>query len=564
MFLQEVQDLFTQVKSIQIDPGLIEIPQERSMGDFALPCFLFAKELKKAPQAIAQEIAEQLTPTWRIAKIEAVWPYVNVTLNSGVVVDTVVQEVLTQGSDFAKWEQKNKKILVEGRSPNTHKMLHVWHLRNALVSETMCSISEYAGYEVVRSAYGGDIWAHVAKWIWYVKKFTDGDYPTDAEAFGIWSGDMYAQATAKVDEKPEIYKQEIHEVQRLLESGDADLNTFRQETRALSIAWLKAAFEELWCTIQKFYRESDVEQPGIELVKTFLEDENIPDIRMSEWAIIADLEAYDLGVFLLLKSNGTSLYSTKDVALAYLKESDYEFDTSLYVVATEQNHHFKQLFKTLELAWYDTSKLHHMWYELVELPDGKMSSRKWTIIPYHTRRDSAIQQAKDLMKERTIQDDDTLARSVAFAALKFSMLLQDTYKKIRLDMNTALSFEWETWPYLQYTHARCASVLRKWERNGSIEKTAHVTYTDKERLLCYHMSELSDTIQKAAQEYKPSLIARYVLELARQFNAYYQTTKILVEDDEVTTQARLALVASVQQVLKTGLWLLWIEAPETM
>lgn len=563
MFREAAQDLFASLESIQIDPWLVEIPQDRSLGDFALPCFSFAKELKKSPQDIATEIASQLAPNDKIAKIEALGPYINVTLHSARVTQQTITTVLEQWGDYWAGERRWKTILVEWRSPNTHKMLHVGHLRNALVSETVCTISEFAGYDVIRTAYGGDIGAHVAKWVWYFKNFVTEEYPQDPQEFMTRSWRIYQEASLKASEDDK-HKDQIHEVQRLLESWDKELNDIWQETRELSIAWLQSIFDELGCTIQRFYRESEVEQPGIDLVKQYESDEKIKNIRMSEWAIIADLEEYDLWVFLLLKSNGTSLYSTKDVALAHLKEEEYVYDESVYVVATEQNLHFQQLFKTLELAGFDIAKLKHLWYELVELPDGKMSSRAGTVIPYQVRRDNAISTAKWLLTDRDIQNKDQIAEMVAFAALKFSMLLQDTYKKIRLDMWTALSFEWETGPYLQYTYARCGSVLRKAKYNEGMDIDYSLLTQDNERLLCLRLSEFADTVAKAADEYKPSLVARYILELTREFNSYYHDTKILVDDDAATSEARLTLVRSVQQVLKTGLWLLWIQAPEKM
>jgi len=573
MFKTLVQDLFAQVSSIEIAPNLIEIPQDRSMGDFALPCFSFAKELKKAPNVIAQEIADELSPSGIIAKVEAMGPYVNVSLDTGEVAKQVIEEVMKSWDTYWSWEDTWKKILLEWRSPNTHKMLHIGHLRNALVSETISSINEFAGNKVHRTAYGGDIGAHVAKWIWYYVNFTDKTYPTDPEEFGIWSWDLYAKATAEVVNNEDEYKNQIHEVQRLLETGDKEMLKIWNETRELSIAGLKNVFEELGCTIDRYFRESEVEQPWIELVKKYEADESIPLIKKSEGAIIADLEEEDLWVCVLLKSNGTSLYSTKDIALAYLKEEEYDFDVSLYVVATEQNHHFKQVFRVLDLWGYDTSKLHHVWYELVELPDGKMSSRKWTIIPYHVWRNDAKEIALNLINEREIENKEEVSEMIAFAALKFSMLLQDTYKKIRIDINNSISFDGETGPYLQYTYARSSSILRKAESewfktfaNGEEWSKPMVDWLNKdtERLLALHLSEFSEVVQRSANEYKPSLVARYVLDLCRMFNAYYQQSKVLIEDDPSWSQARLALVASVQQVLKTGLKLLWIEAPVKM
>lgn len=558
--------IYTLLNTLDLDPRLLETPQDRSLGDFAFPCFTLAKEYRKAPAIIATELALKCSEmlddnVWYISKVVSTGPYVNFFLNREKAMQHIVGKIFDQWTLFGQWENKWKTVLVEWRSPNTHKMLHIWHLRNALVSESICSILECAWYDVIRSAYGGDIWAHVAKRLRYFQKFTDQKYPSDPEEFGIRSWWLYRDATMKVDEDP-IYKDEVHEVQRLLEAWDESLVKLRQTTRELSIQWLQKAFDDLWCSIQRFYRESDVEQPGIELVQKFLNDDALPHIRMSEWAVIADLEEFDLWVFLLLKSNGTSLYSTKDLALAHLKDKEYDFDTSLYVVATEQNHHFAQLFKTLDITWYDASKLHHMWYELVELPTGKMSSRKWTVIPYHIWRDDAHQQALALIQWRDIPNIEQVASDVAFAALKFSMLLQDTYKKIRIDMHKSISFDGETGPYLQYTYARMSSILHNSSLLYTYEDAKHLNQ-DTEKFLIMHLSEFPAVVQKSAQEYKPSLVARYVLELCREFNSYYQSTKVITEDDQ-STRARLALVSSVKQVLKNGLTLLWIQTPQKM
>lgn len=575
MIISEITALLEQldIAWLDIDPALLEIPQDRSMGDVALPCFLFAKALRMAPQQIAEKIVGQLTPLLdspqgegsAVEKVIATGPYVNFFVNPAWLANQLIETVLEQGDRYGAGAEKDKTVLIEWRSPNTHKMLHVGHLRNALISETMCSITEFSGSKVIRVAYGGDIGAHVAKRIWYYTHFVHEEYPSDPSTFGIRSWNIYQAATEKVDDNPKEYKEQIHEVQRLLESGDEELNEVWQKTRDLSIAWLKQSFSELWCRIEKFYRESEVEKPWVALVKQYEQDVSIPEIKMSEWAVIADLEAYDLWVFLLLKSNGTSLYSTKDIALAYMKKQDYDFDISLYVVATEQNLHFQQLFKTLALTGYDTSKLVHMWYELVELPDGKMSSRKGTIIPYHVWRHDAMQQAMSLIEQRNLDDKEKVAHDVAFAALKFSLLLQDTYKKIRINIKKSISFQGETGPYLQYTYARIESIKLKATR-GKLP-AENITYTllqkEEERMLLVLLHEFSGIVQRAAEEYKPHLVARYVLDLAKMFNSYYQKYKI-VQEDKNLEWARVALITSVQQVLKNGLTLLGIATPNHM
>lgn len=548
----------------KIISDLIEFPPSNIKWDLAFPCFELSKTLKKSPLQISQEITWMLSEDSFFSKFIAVGPYINAIISKPEFNENIIKQILSESKDYGLWTNKNEKRLVEWWSPNTHKALHVWHLRNALMSESVCTILQAAWYDVIRTAYGGDIWAHVAKWIWYYLAFDNKPRPEQPEAFCKRAWLLYAQASEKAKEN-EAYKQEIHDIQLRLENGEAELVDLWQKTRSMSIAWLNDAFQELGCHIEKMYFESEVEQPWIKIVKDLEANNNIPEIKVSEWAIIADLESYDLGVFLLLKSNGTSLYSTKDLALAQIKEQDYQYDKSLYVVATEQNRHFKQLFKTLELMWKDVNKLHHLWYEMVELETWKMSSRDGSIILYHDYRDQTIQKVRALLEERdlTALQKDEIARSVTFGALKFSMLLQDSYKKIIFDMERALSFEWETGPYVQYTHARAASILRNAETIDLNIADFSTLVENEEHDLTIHLAWFHQAIQKAATEFRPNLIARYALDLSHKFNSFYQKHKVIV-DDQALMHSRLLLVSVSRQVLENALILLGIDAPEVM
>jgi len=532
---------------------LIEIVPSNIQWDLGFPCFRLAKDLKMAPNQIAQSFVEKIGDD----RVIAVWPYVNFQIPSNEFSKELIWEINSKKADFGKMESNGQEVVLEWWQPNTHKAFHIGHLRNALVWNGIAACMTWAGYKVHGVSYPWDIWAHVAKWIWYFINFTDQKFP--AEDFWVWAGKLYSLATAKVDENPDEYKAQIQKLQKDLEDWDPKLVEIWLESREWCLKDFREIFAELDCPIEKRYFEKDVEKPWIQRVKDML-DKWIAQIG-EWWAIIIDLEKYDLWVFLLLKSTWASLYSTKDIWLAYQKKADFpNYSQSLYIVWSEQEHHFQQLFKTLEIIWFPYEQLHHISYWLVDLKDGKMSSRAGNVILYTELRDKLIAEAEKMMEWRNISDDkkSQIAKSVAFAAMKFDMLLPDAGKKILFDTDAALSFEWETGPYLQYTHARCCSLLKKW--NLDLANIDYSDFDEQEKWILIHLAQFQDFIVKAAKEYRPNYVARYLLDLSKLFNSYYNTTsKKLVESN-----SGLALVNSVKQVLANGLNILGIDAPEEM
>lgn len=559
----QFSDLNTEIliQQIQLTPEDIE-------GDLAFPCFRFAKEFKKSPQIIAQEVVKKLNNE----NIIAVGPYINFKINNDKLAQELITKILTEKDKFWQGEKTDKTLLIEWRQPNTHKSFHIGHIRNALISESVARISEFAGNTVIKVCYPWDIGAHVAKWIWYYTNFYDGTLPT--ENFTKRAGELYATATSKVDENKEKYSEQIHELQKNLENGDPELQKIWKETRQLCLDDMKNIFEELGTTkLDRRYYESEVEQPGIKKVQEMLEQ----GIAIkSQWAVAMNLEDYNLGYFLLLKSNWASLYSTKDIALAQLKQQEYpEYTDSLYVVGSEQEHHFNQLFKTLELIGFDYKKLHHLSYGLVDLAEGKMSSRAGNVILYEDFRDELLEKASELVADREIEENkkQDIIKKVAFASMKYGMLLQDSEKRIIFDKEKSLSFTGETGPYIQYTYARCTSILKKAKSVIPAKagiSTTDIDYsllnTDEEKNILLHLAQLEKTVQKAAKEYKPNYIARYILELAKIFNSYYQKHKIIQENKEQKNleNARIILVQAVQQVIHNACHLLGIEVVEEM
>ncbi len=555
---QIVQSISTAIGK-EVDIELIEIPPDPKMGDYAFPCFSLSKKLKKNPVEIAKDISKKIKSGKYISEIKPLGPYVNFFIKKESLAERTLNDIDKEKEKYGKKKIEKKTILLEGWQPNTHKAFHIGHIRNAILSESIARILEFRDHKVIRTSYMGDVGAHVAKWLWYYKKFYKGKIPK--KNVSKWAGEIYSKASRKSHDNDK-YKEEINEIHRKLEEGDPDLTKLWKKTRELCLEDMWKIFKEMDCKIERNYFESEVEKPGKEkvmkLVKKGLAEH-------SEGAIIINLEKYNLGIYVLLKSNGASLYSTKDIGLAYLKSKEYDFDLSLYVVASEQDHHFRQLFKTLELMGYKHGdKLKHVSYGLVKLKEGKMSSRLGNVILYEDFRDQLIKRVSKIIKTRKLvkAEKENIGKTVAFGAMNFTMLNQDSQKEIIFDPDQALSFEGETGPYVQYTHARASSILRKYKKH--IKKIDYsLLKTEEERTILNLLYQFPTAVEKASMHYKPNIITRYLLDLSQAFNEYYHKHQILQEDKELV-KARIFLVKGIVQVLKNGLHMLVIKAPEVM
>lgn len=372
----------------------------------------------KNPAQLASEIAGQLQPFGVFEQFQAIGPYINAFFAPQKLAQEVIAEIEKEKADFGAGAATGKTMLLEGWAPNTHKSIHIGHVRNFLLSESIARILKFAGHKVIKTCYPGDIGAHVAKWIWYYQNFAQQDFPK--QNFTKWVGELYTLATRKIDENPELYKPQVEQLQKALEDGDSALVALWKETRELCLQDMQHIFAELGSgAMDKRYYESEVEQPGIRIVEELLAK---GIATKSQGATVMDLEEYGLGIFLLLKSTGASLYSTKDIALAYQKKADFpDYDQSLYVVGLEQEHHFEQLFKTLELIGFEHDKLKHVSYGLVDLVDGKMSSRAGNVVLYEDFRDELIAKAKEMVAARELPEEQKaeIAQTVAFGAMKF-------------------------------------------------------------------------------------------------------------------------------------------------
>jgi arginyl-tRNA synthetase len=540
----------------------LETPPDKKMGDFAFPCFELAKLEKRSPVELATELAAKIGPTDHIEKIESAGPYVNFYLASKVLTEETLDQVTKMGDKYGQSEYgKGKKVLIEYAALNTHKLFHVGHIRNVTLGQSLINLYRAIGYDVISSTYIGDIGAHVAKVIWLIEK---DDLMEELRADSNRAnrlGDLYVEATKRVKDN-ESLKEEVDETLRRLEDKDSALIKIWKETREWSLTELKKGFSLFHALPENWMFESEVEEPGKQIVKQMLID---GIAKKSEGAVIVDLEDEGLDVFLALKSDGSSLYATKDLALAYKKKEQFNPDRQLFVVDERQAFYFKQLFAVLKRLGF-TKHLHHVSYDFVTLEDGAMSSRKGNIVTL----DETIEKMTAALAEETRSRHKDwrdkkvteTAESIALAAITFMMLRQDPKALITFKEDEAMSFDGFTGPYLLYTFARIQRILETAPKvkKSNMGKLSHDIETELVKLL----AEYPDIVESAATHYNPASLAKWLFSLAKKFAEYYQEVRILDDEDTERMAARLTLLKAVQQVVKSGLGLLTIEPVNEM
>jgi arginyl-tRNA synthetase len=535
--------------------ALIEIPKDSKLGDFAFPCFVLAKEMKKNPIEIAKELSIKINSD-DFERIEAKGPYVNFFLDKSDLALDVLNKIQKEKESYGSSKKEKKKIMIEFSQANTHKAFHVGHIRGTSLGESLSRIFEFQGNKVIRTNYQGDTGMHVAKWIWCYQKYHSKDRLRDDES---WVASIYVDAVKKLAENEHL-QEEVNEINKQLELGkDKKLMQLWEKTRKISLNSLERIYKELNTHFDKYYFESEVEIPGkniaLDLVKKGI-------AKVSEDAAIMDLNIFDLSVWVLLRKDGTVLYSAKDLALVEKKFKDYDLDKSINIVADEQNLHFKQLFKTLELMKFkDVKKCNHVPFALVRLPEGKMSSRTGNNILYSDFLEEMRDYARSEITKReklSEKELDERALKISIAAIKYAMLKQHSNNVIVFNKEEALNFEGNTGPYLLYSYARAKSILRKAKIKPKVEK---VELSVIEKQLISKISNFPEVVSHAYSQLSPNLIANYSFELCQLFNEFYHSSQVIGSEQE---SFRLSLVSCFSQVLKNALNLLAIEVIEKM
>lgn len=530
-------------------------PPDFKLGDIATPLsFELAKKLKKNPIQIAKDIAETIILPKGVEKAETTGGYINFFFDRKYFSKETTKKIIIEDKNYGKGSKKKEKVMVEYSQPNTHKSFHIGHLRNVCLGDALSNIMEFSGYETVRSNYIGDVGAHVAKCIWGYMKFYNGIIPEQNK--GDFLGKVYSDADKKLKESEE-YQEEYKTVLKNLYDEEKRTMEIWAMTRQWSLEEFNRIYDDLGVKFDIFLYESEVKEEGTKIARELLEKSIATN---KDGAVIVDLKQFGLDEFVILRSDGTALYSTKDLALAKRKFEDFKIDLSLYVVGSEQKFYFKQLFKTLELMGFSQAKrCYHLSYELVMLEEGKMSSREGNIVLYSELKEFVKKEALNQVRERNISNAENISEIVTIGALKYSMM-KDNNKRIIFNWKKALDFEGDTAPYIQYAHARASSILNKID---GLKLEFDIDYlNEKEYKLLFMLSEFPEIVHKASVDYRPDYVSNYVYDIAKCFNEFYHECHVL--NAETNKDFRIALVKSTKIVLRNSLNLLGIKAPEEM
>ena len=565
------------------DPGELQwnpIPFAGEWG-ISIPCFPFAAlearsgkqvQVPQRAQEIATELAEYIGIPAGFSRVEGIKGYLNLYFSTRGFTQRVIDGVLEQGSEFGRGIRRGEQVMVEFSNPNTHKAFHVGHLRSAILGDSISRILEFAGFDVIRANYIGDMGLHVIRWLWNYKKFHLGDEPPEDTT--SWMGELYTEAIQRLEQDPQL-ESEVRDLYAQWDRRDPEIVALWEQTRQWSLDHFEKMYAILDITFDRWYSNSEMEQPGKKVVSELIEQGIAEDERPTGGPVIVRIDD-QLGlskekyrVLVVLRSDNTALYSTEDLALAITKFSDYDLAESIYVVDVRQSLHFLQVFKTLEIAGYPwATRSQHLPYEVVNLPGNVvMASREGTIVLLEGLIDEAEARAKQIVEEKnpslSEEQQSAVAHAVGLGALKYPMLARDNAKIVTFDWESALDFNGQAAPYIQYAHVRANSILRRMNEPLPGPLALDYELDPAEIELVDVISRFPDEVKRAAQEYKTLHITNIAYELARAFNEFYKQCPVL-KAEPGTRAFRLRLVAAAQQTIANVLGLLGITAPDVM
>ncbi len=571
-FKEEIAKLIAQqVEGLELSEieTMVEVPQDAKMGDYAFPCFKLAKTLRKAPPLIAKGIAAGLEGNPLFEKVEQVNAYVNMFISKEEFVSDVLQEVLEQKEDFGKSNVgEGKKVIVEYSSPNIAKPFHIGHIRSTVIGNSIYKIYDALGYDVVRINHLGDYGTQFGKMICAYRHWGNKEDVVREPIKTLL--EYYTKFHVEVEEHPEL-DDEAREIFTKLEHGEKEEVELWQWFRDESLKEFTRVYDMLGITFDSYAGESFYSDKMPRFVKE-LKEKNL--MEESQGAQIVNLEEYGLGVALITKSDGSTLYITRDIAAANYRKETYDFHKNIYVVASQQNLHFAQWKKILQLMGYEWEKdCIHVPFGLVSLEEGTMSTRHGRVVFLEDVLNKAVEKTREIIAEKnpdaSEETVDEIAKTVGIGAVIFQELSNNRIKDYVFKWDKVLNFDGETGPYVQYTHARCASVLRR-AGEDVVAKAADIKAIDCKYLCSESAYELAkllykfpDVVKDAGEKYEPSIVTRHIVDMAQGFNRFYHDEHILT-DNEDEKAAKVALVMAAKEAIKNGLALLGMKAPERM
>ena len=554
-----------------VEQGVMQIGPTRKdfEGDYTLVVFPLLRISRKAPAATAQEIGEWLTANCpEISSFNAVQGFLNLCL-SNIYWREVLEEV-TSDPGFGTLPSTGRRVMVEFSSPNTNKPLHLGHIRNNLLGAGVSELLKAAGDDVIKVTLVNDRGVHICKSMYAWEKLFHGATP---ESTGIKGdhlvGDCYVAYAKLEKEHPEVID-DVHQMLIKWEEGDPQVRALWEKMNGWVFDGFEQTYKALGISFDRTYYEHDTYLLGKELVQKGLDMGVF--VRDPDGSVWCDLTSDGLDRKLLLRSDGTSVYMTQDLGTAERRFSEYKLDSHVYVVGDEQNYHFqvlKLVLRKLGFEWAD--QIFHLSYGMVELPEGKMKSREGTVVDADDLIEKMYQEAKATSEESgklegiADEEKERLYRMIGLGALKYFILKVDPKKKMLFNPKESIDFNGNTGPFIQYTHARICSILRKASESGIQAGIApDAVLSPKEIRLVKLIATYPQKVGEAAAAYSPALIANFAYDLAKEFNQYYHETPVLKEPDGVLLSMRLALIDTLASTLRKATGILGIQLPERM
>ena len=565
-FKEIIADAISKVTNIETEEikQYIEVPKEKANGDYSFPCFRLAKELKQSPVNIANNIKENIEIDENIiSKIDVVNGFLNFYVSKSKIAEATIAKFNAQKEEYGKSNMgEGKTVLVEYSSPNIAKPFHIGHLKTTIIGHSLYNIYKFLGFKTIGLNHLGDYGTQFAKLI---------------EGYKRW-GDEYDFSTNPIDKLAELYVrinqlcsedesvlEECRETFKKLEDGDEYCTKLWNRFKDLSLQEFDKIYNLLGIEFDSMNGEAFYSDKMQEIIDILEKNGKLIE---SQGAKVVNLEEQGIETpCIIQKANGSSIYATRDLAAIMYRARTYDFDKCLYVVGEEQTLHFKQVFAVAKYLGLDekyTNGLEHVSYGMIRLPEGKMSSRKGNFVKVEDLLNEAITKSKEIIEDRDIEDKDLLAKQVGIGAVIFEDLAESRTKNQVFDLKEALNFNGETGPYIQYMTVRTKSVLEKagYIPDGNNINASKITDEASTNLLKY-LSDFKSTIISSMEKNEPSIISRYLIDLAKAYSSFYNENKILCEDKELQ-DARLYITYMTKVTLTNGLGLLGIEVPEKM
>ena len=560
---QVVKLIDQEVKSLDKEDiiHLIETPPSYDMGDYAFPAFRLAKELKTAPNIIAEKLADKFADSEYFEKVENKGPYINFFINKGKLIETVLEETLNKREKFGATNiGQDRTVIVEFSSPNIAKPFHIGHIRSTVIGNSLYQIYKFLGFDTVAINHLGDYGTQFGMLITAYKMWGDREIIELDPIPELLK--LYVRFNKEAEEDEDLRDKARYWFKELENKNEEALELWRW-IRDISLKDFNRVYKMLGVEFDSYTGESFYSDKMSRVLKE-MDDKDI--LKESQGAKIVDLEDHGMPPALIMKKDGSTLYTTRDITAAIYRKEHYDFYKNIYVVASQQNLHFKSWIKIVELMGYDWAKdCIHVPFGMVSLEDGTLSTRKGRVVFLEDLLSRAIERTREIIEERNpdLEDKDQVAEQIGIGAVVFQELFNQRIKDYTFTFDRTLSFEGETGPYVQYTHARTHSLLEKGSFNIEDKVDYSLLRAEEEIDIIRLLYNFKHIVLDACEKNEPYFITRHLVEIAKAFNKYYNNTQILVESEELK-KARLLLVYASKNVLNTGLGLLGIKAPKKM